>query len=144
MQSNLYQVQVADARKREALYQYEKTVQAAFQDVADALVDYQKYGEFEQREAEQVNALRRSREIAFARYRIGYASYFDVIDADRDLFTAELLLSQAYGNNLGALVHLYSALGGGWQEQPVTLPAASAEAPVLVNPAAPAPAATPP
>jgi multidrug efflux system outer membrane protein len=149
VQSNLYQVQVADARKREALYQYEKTVQAAFQDVADALVDYQKYGEFEQREAEQVNALRRSREIAFARYRIGYASYFDVIDADRDLFTAELLLSQAYGNNLGALVHLYSALGGGWQEQPATLPAASAAAPALVNPAAPEPAepgppATPP
>jgi multidrug efflux system outer membrane protein len=118
VQSNLYQVQLADARKREALYQYEKTVQTAFQDVADALVAYQKYGEFEQRETEQVNALRRSREIAFARYRIGYASYFDVIDADRDLFTAELLLAQAYGNNLAALVHLYSALGGGWQQQP--------------------------
>ena len=68
----------------------------------------------------------------------------DVIDADRDLFTAELLLSQAYGNNLGALVHLYSALGGGWQEQPVTLPAASGAAPVLVNPAEPGPPATPP
>jgi outer membrane protein TolC len=42
-----------------------------------------------------------------------------VINADRDLFTAELQLAQAYSNNLNALVHLYSALGGGWQERTV-------------------------
>jgi outer membrane protein TolC len=36
------------------------------------------------------------------------------------LFTAELQLAQAYSNNLNALVHLYSALGGGWQERTVT------------------------
>ena len=50
--------------------------------------------------------------------RMGYVSYFDVIQADRDLFVAELALAQAYANNMSALVHLYSALGGGWQEQP--------------------------
>jgi multidrug efflux system outer membrane protein len=116
VQSNLYQVELANARKREALYQYQKTVQAAFQDVADALVAYQKYGEFERELAGQVDALRRAREIALARYRIGYASYFDVINADRDLFTAELQLAQAFSNNLKALARLYSALGGGWQE----------------------------
>jgi outer membrane protein, multidrug efflux system len=119
VQSNLYQVELADARKREALYQYQKTVQAAFQDVADALVAYQKFGEQEREQASQVDALRRARAIALARYKIGYASYFDVIEADRDLFTAELALAQAYANNLSALVHLYSALGGGWQERPV-------------------------
>jgi multidrug efflux system outer membrane protein len=118
VQSNLYQVELADARKREALYQYQKTVQGAFQDVADALVAYQKIGEQQREQASQVDALRRARAIALARYRIGYASYFDVIQADRDLFTAELALSQAYANNLSALVHLYSALGGGWQERP--------------------------
>jgi outer membrane protein, multidrug efflux system len=118
VQSNLYQVDLADARKREALYQYQKTVQGAFQDVADALVAYQKFGEQEREQSNQVEALRRARAIALARYRIGYASYFDVIQADRDLFTAELALAQAYANNLSALVHLYSALGGGWQERP--------------------------
>jgi multidrug efflux system outer membrane protein len=118
VQQNLYQVQLADARKREVLYLYQKSVQAAFQDVADALVDYEKFGEFETEEAHQVDALRKAREIAMARYRTGYASYFDVINADRDLFAAELLLAQAYANNLDALVHLYSALGGGWQERP--------------------------
>jgi multidrug efflux system outer membrane protein len=119
VQSNLYQVELADARKREALYQYRKAVQAAFQDVADALVAYQKFGEQERQQASQVDALRRARAIALARYRVGYASYFDVIQADRDLFTAELALAQAYANNLSALVHLYSALGGGWQERPI-------------------------
>jgi len=118
VQSNLYQVQLADAGKRAALYQYQKTVQGAFQDVADALIAYQKFGEQEREQASQVAALRRAREIALARYRIGYASYFDVITADRDLFAAELALAQAYANNLSALVHLYSALGGGWQERP--------------------------
>jgi outer membrane protein, multidrug efflux system len=119
VQSNLYQVEVADARKREALYQYQKTVQSAFQDVADALIDYQKFGQLDREQANQVEALRRARAIALARYKIGYASYFDVIQADRALFTAELGLAQAYANNLGALVHLYASLGGGWQEQPV-------------------------
>lgn len=118
VQSNLYQVELADARKRETLYQYQKTVQGAFQDVADALVAYQKFGEQQREQANQVDALRRAREIALARYRRGYASYFDVIQADRDLFAAELALAQAYANNLSALVRLYSALGGGWQERP--------------------------
>ncbi len=119
VQANLYQVELADARKREALYQYQKTVQAAFQDVADALIAYEKFGEQERQQASQVDALRRARAIALARYKIGYASYFDVIQSDRELFTAELALAQAYANNLGAAVHLYSALGGGWQERPV-------------------------
>lgn len=120
-QSNLYQIELADARKREALYSYQRTVQAAFQDVADALVAYQKFGEQEREQATQVKALRSASEIALARYRIGYASYFDVIQADRDLFTAELSLAQAYASNLSALVHLYSALGGGWQERIVAV-----------------------
>ncbi len=115
VQSNIYQVELADARKREALYQYQQTVQGAFQDVADALVAYQKYGEQEREQVTQVEALRRAREIALARYRMGYASYFDVIQADRDLFTAELALAQAYASDLSAFVHLYSSLGGGWQ-----------------------------
>jgi multidrug efflux system outer membrane protein len=128
-QSNLYQVELADARKREALYQYQKTIQGAFQDVADALVAYQKFGEQEREQSSQVDALRRARAIALARYRIGYASYFDVIQADRDLFAAELALAQSYANNLSALVHLYSALGGGWQERPAAVPTAVKELP---------------
>ena len=116
-QRSLYQVELADAKKREALFQYEKAVQSAFRDVADALVAYAKYGEFAREQLTQVEALQRAEQIALARYRVGYASYFDVINADRDLYTAELSLNQAQASGLTALVQLYQALGGGWQER---------------------------
>jgi len=119
VQANLYQVEAADARKREALGQYQKAVQAALQDVADALVAYQKYGDVERQLEEEVKALRRAREIADARYRVGYASYFDVINADRDLFISELALAQTYTNSWDSLVRLYASLGGGWQEDTI-------------------------
>lgn len=119
-QRSLYQLELADARKREALYLYEKVVQTSFQEVADALLDYDKYGEFAREQTTQVEALRRAGAIALARYRVGYASYFDVINADRDLFASELALSQAHANELTALVRLYQVLGGGWQ--PVSEP----------------------
>lgn len=114
-QRSLYQVELADAKKREALFQYEKAVQSAFRDVADALVAYAKYGDFAREQAKQVEALQRAEQIALARYRVGYASYFDVINADRDLYAAELSLNQAQANGLTALVQLYQVLGGGWQ-----------------------------
>lgn len=115
-QRSLYQVDLADAKKREALFQYEKAVQGAFRDVADALVAYAKYAEFAREQARQVEALERAEQIALARYRVGYAAYFDVINADRDLYAAELSLNQADANGLTALVLLYQVLGGGWQE----------------------------
>jgi multidrug efflux system outer membrane protein len=113
-QRSLFQVEAADARKREALDGYEQAVRTAFQEVADALVAYARYGESARELANQVEALRRAQQIALGRYRVGYASYFDVINADRDLFTAELTLNQAYTNGLTAYVQLYQALGGGW------------------------------
>jgi multidrug efflux system outer membrane protein len=115
--ANYYQVELADARKREALLVYEKAVRAAFQEVADALIAYQKNVDFARELAAQVDALQRAESIALARYRIGYASYFDVINADRDLFGAELQLAQASRNELTSLVQLYQVLGGGWQNE---------------------------
>ena len=117
-QRSRYQLDLATARKREALVGYEKTVQTAFREVADALVDYAKYGEYATEQTRQVTALRKAEEIALARYRVGYAAYFDVISADRDLYAAELALSEAHANSLTALVRLYQALGGGWQDAP--------------------------
>jgi len=113
-QRSVFQVEAADARKREALDGYEQAVRTAFQEVADALVAYAAYGESARELANQVEALRRAEQIALGRYRVGYASYFDVINADRDLFTAELTLNQEYANGLMAYVQLYQVLGGGW------------------------------
>ncbi len=114
-QRNLYQVDLANAEKREAILQYQKSIQTAFQEVSDALIARQKYAEFQIAQQHQVEAQRKANTIALARYRVGYSSYFNVIDADRDLFTAELALSAAHLNTLLSVVQLYRALGGGWQ-----------------------------
>jgi multidrug efflux system outer membrane protein len=119
-QRSLYQLDLADAQKRQALLQYQKSVQTAFQEVSDALIAREQDADLQEAEEAQVDAQRRANTIALARYRVGYASYFNVIDADRDLFTAELTLSAARLNTLLSVVQLYRALGGGWQvEQPV-------------------------
>jgi outer membrane protein, multidrug efflux system len=117
-QRNLYQLDLAEAQKRQALLQYQQSIQTAFREVSDALIARQKYAEFQVAEQAQVDAQRKANTIALARYRVGYSSYFDVINADRDLFTAELSLSAAHLNTLLSLVQLYRAVGGGWQTGP--------------------------
>lgn len=112
---NLYQVDLADARKREALLQYEKTVRNAFREVADAVVARDKSQAALQAQQRQVDALRRAVDISKARYKAGYSSYFDVISADRDLFNAELSHDAARLDAQLTVVQLYRALGGGWQ-----------------------------
>jgi multidrug efflux system outer membrane protein len=127
-QRNLYQLDLANAQKRQALLQYQKSVQTAFQEVSDALIARQQDADLQAAQEAQVDAQRRANTIALARYRVGYASYFNVIDADRDLFTAELSLSAARLSTLLSVVQLYRALGGGWQvEHPA---AAAGSAPV--------------
>jgi multidrug efflux system outer membrane protein len=116
-QRNLYQVDLANAQKRQALLQYQQSIQTAFREVSDALIARQKYAEFQVAQQAQVDAQRKANTIALARYRVGYSSYFDVINADRDLFTAELSLSAAHLNTLLSLVQLYRAVGGGWQTE---------------------------
>lgn len=111
---NAYQVDLVQARTREALLQYEKTVRTAFREVADALVAQARSAEVLKAQQAQVDALLRAEEIARARYRVGYSSYFDVINADRDLFDAEQGLAQARLSAQLATVELYRALGGGW------------------------------
>lgn len=114
---NLYQVDLANARKREALLGYEKTVRNAFREVADSLVAREKSQQALDAQQKQVDALRRAVDISKARYKSGYSSYFDVISADRDLFNAELAHDAARLDAQLTLVQLYLALGGGWQTQ---------------------------
>jgi outer membrane protein, multidrug efflux system len=119
-QRSVYQLELADAQKRQALLQYQKSVQSAFQEVSDALIARAQYAEVQIQEQTWVTAQRTANTIALARYRVGYASYFNVIDSDRDLFSAELSLSAARLNTLLSVVQLYRALGGGWQAEQAT------------------------
>lgn len=117
---NLYRVDLADARRAEALAVYERAVRNGFREVADALVTRQKLAEVERSQNELVEAQQRAEEIATARYKVGYSSYFDVINSDRDLFNAKLARSSARLNARLATVDLYRALGGGWIEKETT------------------------
>jgi outer membrane protein, multidrug efflux system len=107
-------VDSAEARAQEALIRYEQTIQQAFREVADALVDHVKRREFRIQQGLLVDSLRDAARLADIRYRGGVTSYLEVLDTERQLFDAELLLAQAQRDELLAIVRLYRALGGGW------------------------------
>jgi multidrug efflux system outer membrane protein len=111
---NVYQVDAFTAREKVAILQYQQTVAQAFREVADALAARQGFIASLRAQDEQVAALREANQRVLKRYAVGYSSYFEVIDADSALFTAELVRLQVYRNTLTSLVQLYKALGGGW------------------------------
>jgi multidrug efflux system outer membrane protein len=108
------QYQFAKARFEEAAAQYQQTVQSAFRDVSDALIQYRRTREFTVRQQESTQARREAAELANIRYDGGVTSYLEVLYSEQELFTSELQLAQALGNELLSVVQLYRALGGGW------------------------------
>jgi outer membrane protein, multidrug efflux system len=108
-------VRFAQAQQQEALIQYEKTIQTAFTEVSDALIAHQRVRESRVEQEALVSALRDRTRLAYVRYRGGVDTLLNALDADRDLFQAELTLSQIRLNELLSVVQLYKALGGGWQ-----------------------------
>lgn len=108
------QAEAAEARQRQQLAGYLKTVQTAFAEVENALVARTTGAGERQAVARQVEALARARRLATVRYDAGDASYLDVLDAERNLFRADLELIDAQRAELGAAVALFKALGGGW------------------------------
>jgi multidrug efflux system outer membrane protein len=111
------QLAVAEAQNRQALEQYQRAIQTAFQEVNDALVDQAKTREQLAAQRRQVEALRNYARHARLRYDNGYTSYLEVTDADTRLFNAELQYVQVQGQLLLALIDVYKAMGGGWVAQ---------------------------
>lgn len=109
-------VQLAKAQEQIALIQYERTIQTAFREVSDALVQYQKVQEIGAEQALLVTTLQDRSRMSYVRYEGGIDTLLNALDADRDLFAAELGLAQTRRNELLAVVQLYRALGGGWQQ----------------------------
>jgi multidrug efflux system outer membrane protein len=97
--------------------QYERAIQGAFREVADALVTRAEVEEQVRAEAARVQADQRRYELSDLRYRRGVDSYVTVLTAQRDLYASQLILIQARLARLTNLVDLYRALGGGWQER---------------------------
>jgi outer membrane protein, multidrug efflux system len=108
-------VKLAEAERNSALIQYEKTIQTAFTDVSNALIAHQRTRESRAEQENLVAALEDRKRLAYIRYRGGVDTELNALDADRDLFQAQLTLAQIRYSELLSVVQLYKALGGRWQ-----------------------------
>ena len=108
-------VKLAEAQRESALVEYEKAIRTAFAEVSNSLIAHQRVRESRQRQEDLVTALQDRLRLAYVRYRGGVDTQLDALDADRDLFQAQLTLSQIRLQELLTVVQLYKALGGGWQ-----------------------------
>jgi outer membrane protein, multidrug efflux system len=117
----LYQGGALKAQKRQAIafweetrLEYELTVLGAFQDVSSALITRQKLELIRNQQEKVVDAYRDSVDVALKRYGAGRSSYFEVLEAQQQLFPAENALAVTETNRRTVIVRLYKALGGGW------------------------------
>ena len=114
-----YRAQIADGEAAKA--NYAQSVINALREVSNALIARQKLEDVRDQQIIQVDALRESVRLALLRYNGGLSTYFEVLEAQQQLFPAELALAQTDLDRMLAVVDLYRALGGGWQanDQPV-------------------------
>ncbi len=106
-------VQVSEVQRAQAINQYQRTIEAAFRDVADALAANQWLAaQLDSLQATEATLTERAR-LAQRRYDAGATRYFEVLDAERDLLAAQQQVVQAQRTLLGARLQLYTALGGG-------------------------------
>jgi outer membrane protein, multidrug efflux system len=109
-------LRLAKSENQQALLAYRQAIQRAFGEVSDALIGYQKLHEVRVLQEVTVADLQESVRLSDMRYRGGTTTYLEVLDGQRALYSAELDLAQARGNEYQSLVHLYASLGGGWQQ----------------------------
>jgi multidrug efflux system outer membrane protein len=108
-------VKLAEAEHERALIHYEKTIQTAFTETSDALIAHQRFRESRTRQEALEQTLEDRLRLAYLRYHGGVDNQLNALDADRDLFQAQLDLSHLRLEESLSVVQLYKALGGGWQ-----------------------------
>lgn len=113
---NQANLEAAKVNKEIAVAQYEKAIQTGFREVADALAGRATLGEQLQAQTAQLEAEKTRMGLTDLRFQNGVASSFDVLDAQRSLFTAQQAVVQVQALQLQNLVTLYKVLGGGWTE----------------------------
>ena len=109
-------VRLSEAQKVELAASYRQAVQQAFREVSDALIASSKSREFRERQLALRQAASRAADLSNVRYRGGVTTYLEVLQSQTSLFDAEIGLAQSELNERLALVQLYAALGGGWQQ----------------------------
>src|ERR1700691_2303237 len=110
------QLRLARANWQEATLSYQQTVQNALEQVSDSLVASQKDREFREQQELLTQAAQQTDQLSEVLYKNGGASYLQVLTSETNYFSAELNLVEAQLNERLALVQLYQALGGGWQQ----------------------------
>jgi multidrug efflux system outer membrane protein len=117
----IYQGGALRAQKRQAVafweqtkLQYEQTALNAFTDVSNALISRQKFEAIRAEQARSVAAYQQAVTVSLQRYTAGKASYFEVLDAQLQLYPEQNALAQTEINRRLVVVQLYLALGGGW------------------------------
>ncbi|MHB8736131.1 MAG: efflux transporter outer membrane subunit [Terriglobales bacterium] len=110
------QYRQSTAAWEEARLEYQQAALTAFREVADALIMRQKLEGVRAQQSRAVTAYREAVAVANRRYLAGKANYYEVLEAEQQLFPAENALAQTQLNQLLAVVQLYRALGGGWAE----------------------------
>ncbi len=111
---NISRVEIEEARTKQALYNYEKTVINSFREVEDALIEVDTYKRQLTAKERQFKAAKNAENLSRQRYDKGVTSYLEVLETERSSFNAELELSEVRDNYYKAYVKLYKALGGGW------------------------------
>jgi outer membrane protein, multidrug efflux system len=109
-------VRLAEAQQQTAALFYQQSIQGAFRSVSDALVAYRKTREFRAQQELLFQSAEDAARLSHMRYTGGATGYLEVLTNETNAFSAELGLAQARLNELLALVQLYQALGGGWQQ----------------------------
>jgi len=111
------QYRQSKAARNEFELRYRQTVLNAFREVSDALVSRTELVQISQFLQHEVSALESAVKLSTERYIAGKADYYEVLEAQQQLFPAELNLARTQRDQLLAVVSLYKTLGGGWHDE---------------------------
>lgn len=109
-------LELSKIRKESSILQYEKVIQAAFKEVADALVARDTYTQQITAQKRYLQSQRIASQLANTLYANGVVSYIEILDAQRNVFAAEQMLLDLIQTQLMSEINLFIALGGGWKE----------------------------
>lgn len=109
-------VRLAEAQREQMLLTYQQAIQGAFREVSNALVAYRKNREFRIQEEKLTESAQDAAKLSEQRFKAGATDYLEVLTNETNYFNDQLTLAQAQNNEVQALVQLYQALGGGWQQ----------------------------
>jgi multidrug efflux system outer membrane protein len=111
------QVKQAEAQQQQALFQYQQAILTGFREVEDALIKTTKGREQLEAQERHVRSLEEYARLSRLQFEAGTASYLQVLDADRSLFSGRLALNQTQFDLLTAIVSVYKSMGGGWDTE---------------------------